>query len=119
ALFGLLAGLVLRSATRGESLLFPHLTDILTPRGFDAYPFNGGLPEGVLVPDNARALLTVLAILGAALLVLGVAALLSRGVIRGPLAIPLLFGLIALGLTEAYQAFSDRYLLMVAPSAIV
>jgi 4-amino-4-deoxy-L-arabinose transferase-like glycosyltransferase len=120
-LLTLLVGFVLRSAIFEEPLLFPHLRDVLTERGFlvlSGY-YNGTLPESIVVPSSGLALVTVAAMLGAALFALGLPVALTRGIIRGPAVVPLLFGLLMLGLVISYHDIYDRYVLAMLPSVLL
>jgi len=120
-LSALLVGFVVRSATFREKPLFPHLGDILTPRGFLAFDeyYNGTLPESLIVPESVLALTTAAALVGSGFLVLAVVAAPSRKTVHGPIAVPLLFGLLALILTVPYYAIADRYLMLILPIALL
>ena len=118
-LLALLVGFVLRVVTFGLRPLFPHVRNVLTPRGFLVFTYNDTLPESILVPDSVLLIVTGAAMLGAALLALAVVAAASGETIRSPAAVPLLFGLIALGISLVYQEFFDRYLTAILPTALL
>jgi 4-amino-4-deoxy-L-arabinose transferase-like glycosyltransferase len=118
-LLTLLVGFVLRVAAFDLRPLFPHVRNVLTPRGFLVFSYNDTLPESILVPDSVLLVVTGAAMLGAALLALAVVATPSRETIRGPASVPLLFGLIALGISVVYQEFFDRYLTAILPAALL
>jgi 4-amino-4-deoxy-L-arabinose transferase-like glycosyltransferase len=118
-LMALLVGFVIRSTVFGQRLLFPHLGNVLYPRGFQGLAFQGTLPESIVLPEAVLVGVTVAAIVGAGLLVVLIAATSWPRTIRGPIAVPLLFGLLALGLTALYYAFYETYLLAVMPSLLL
>jgi hypothetical protein len=121
-LLAVFSGLVLLSLVFGESPYFPHIGDTLSPRGFyvgNSNYFEGTLPESIVVPEWGLLIATDAALLGSALLVLAMGALMSRESARSPAAIPLLFGLITLALTVPYHSFYDDYVLALLPSALL
>lgn len=123
ALGVLLALLALGFASRlvviGQSPLFPHLAHTLSSRGFDVVPLDGKLPQAIAVPRRALAIATIAAMLGSGLLVSAVGLGLPKKILRRPASVPLLFGLIVLGLTVLYYLTFDRYLLALLPIALL
>jgi 4-amino-4-deoxy-L-arabinose transferase-like glycosyltransferase len=123
-LLALAVGFVVRGATFGQTLLFPHLLWTLTARGFHVVPYSGTLPESIVIPESVLALVTAAAMLGGGLLVLLIVAPLSPETMHGPVVVPLLFGLLALVATLPYYVVPqyvtyDRYLLPIIPAALL
>jgi 4-amino-4-deoxy-L-arabinose transferase-like glycosyltransferase len=120
----LLLGFVVRTAVFNENPLLPHLATTLTSRGFQAVPVNRTLPDSILVPQWALLVATAMALFSGGLLVVTTAATPWRMLVRGPAVVPLLFGLVTLGLTALYYVrphhlVYDRYLLAVFPSLLI
>ena len=116
-LFALAAGFTVRIALFRKSPLFPHLSDVITRHGF--LISNTTSPQSIVIPASAQLVVTILALVGAALLMVAVAAAFSGAAGRGPAAVVLLFGLLAIGLTVVYYGFYDRYLLPALPAGIL
>jgi hypothetical protein len=116
-----LLGFVVRVDIFGTSPLFLELSHVLTPHGFRAAAadFGGAPPTAIDIPIGVLVLLTVGAAFGGLLLMMSGAALASRRLLRGPAGVPLLFGLLAAGLTLPYYAFYEDYLLPLLPSALL
>jgi len=105
-------------ATFGQRVLFPHVSNILTRRGFFVFGYSGS-PESLVIPDWALGIVTLGTLAGAILLVVALVATLPTPALRGPAVVPLLFGFIALFQTVLYRQFFDRYLLALLPSALL
>ena len=119
-LIGLAAGFALRSTIFDKSPLFPHLGNTISAHGFLAsHVFGRWPPESILVPVWGLVAVTAAALLGAALLLLAVVNAASLDTLRRPAALPLLFGLGALGLTVPYHEFYDNYLLAILPCTLL
>src|SRR5439155_17952722 len=73
-----LAGLIVRTVVLGQSPLFPHAKNVLSSHGFQAFDYDGTLPQGIDIPDTAIVLATVAALTGAGLLMLAAVSCLSR-----------------------------------------
>jgi 4-amino-4-deoxy-L-arabinose transferase-like glycosyltransferase len=120
-LIGLL-GFLIRADESWDALLFPFLGNTLDAGGFyvaNQHYYAGTTPETVVLPTLGRMLISLLALAGAALLVLAAVAVCSWQRLRGPSGVPLLSGLIALGLTMPYYSFYDDYLLALLPVALL
>src|SRR5439155_4679491 len=90
----LVLGFVIRVATFGQRVLFPHVSNILTRRGFFVFGYSGS-PESLVIPDWALGIVTLGTLAGAILLVVALVATLPTPALRGPAVVPLLFGFIA------------------------
>src|SRR5439155_26222847 len=114
-------GLVVRVHAFGENLLFPHLTKFFSAHGFGVRRVGDTLPEAISIPNSVVIATTVAAVVGFALLALLIGNTLSASFIRGPAAAPLLFGLIALGLTVCNREIqlAERYLLPMLPTVLL
>jgi 4-amino-4-deoxy-L-arabinose transferase-like glycosyltransferase len=112
-------GLFAHVAIFDRGWLLPYAKDVLSARGFLGRDhLNGTLPESVVIPDGALAVVTAVAILSGGLLALATAAL-PRETLHGPAAVLLLFGLASLILTLLFHDFFDRYLLGILPSGLL
>jgi hypothetical protein len=120
-LLALAGGLVLRSASLGQSPLLPYTPDILSRRGFLLSNYNYAVtkPESIVVPEGLLVVATAAAIVSGGLMVLAAVAACSRDVVRSPAAVPLLFSLLTLGVMVTYHDFYDRYLLALLPGALL
>jgi 4-amino-4-deoxy-L-arabinose transferase-like glycosyltransferase len=100
-------------------LLFPHLGNVLTERGFEARTLHQSSPASITIPPPALVLITLAGILAGGLLVLAWVSALSRERMRGRLSVPLLFGLLVFIASLLYAQFYDRYLLTIFPSSLL
>lgn len=119
ALLAFAAGYLVNSTTPTWSPLLPRLGTTLSTRGFQVGNYLGRLPESITLPGPLVTAATALALAGAVLLVLAGTHLAATGALRGPAALPLLFGAIALVETIVYHRFFDRYLLPLVPIALL
>src|SRR5207249_8150156 len=47
SILAILAGFVVRTAVLGQSPLFPHAKNVLSPQGFQAFDYDGTLPSSI------------------------------------------------------------------------